>query len=95
LLIIHSEIRYNGTIRSIYIEGKLIVRYDNSFQTSIPIYQDFTYDPLYPVYRISLYIWFIVKFIMMRRYSIQHNITYINALTRLIFRYVVKQFEIT
>ncbi len=30
-----------------YIEGKLIIRYDNPFQTPIPIYQDFTYDPLY------------------------------------------------
>ncbi|PKC00903.1 hypothetical protein RhiirA5_427540 [Rhizophagus irregularis] len=30
-----------------YIEGKLIIRYDNLLQTSIPIYRGFTYDPLY------------------------------------------------
>ncbi|EXX77839.1 hypothetical protein GLOIN_2v1783681 [Rhizophagus irregularis DAOM 181602=DAOM 197198] len=36
-----------------YIEGKLIIDYDNPFQTPIPIYQDFTYIKV-PVYRISL-----------------------------------------
>ena len=30
-----------------YIEGKLIIDYDNPFQTPVPIYQDFTYVPLY------------------------------------------------
>ncbi|PKK76285.1 hypothetical protein RhiirC2_734596 [Rhizophagus irregularis] len=34
-------------VKNPYIEGELIIDYDNPFQTPIPIYQDFTYGPLY------------------------------------------------
>jgi hypothetical protein len=30
-----------------YIEDKFIIDYNNPFQTSIPLYQDFTYGPVY------------------------------------------------